>query len=127
MKKFKFSKVLKYKGFTFNKFNYGTWAIQTNSYGIISVKHIAYIKQYLQKRFKKFKQFKFNLNINKIVTKKPLNTRMGGGKGSISELEYVLKPGCIFLEFYNINSDIMFSIFRVIKNKISIKLNLITI
>ena len=45
MKKFKFTKSIKYKGINFNKCIYGTWAIQTITYGKISVKHIFFIKQ----------------------------------------------------------------------------------
>lgn len=127
MKKFKFTKSIKHKGLNFNNFTYGTWAIQTITYGILSVKHINYIKQYLQKKLKTFKQFKFNISLNKITTKKPLDSRMGGGKGSILDSQYFLKPGSIFLEFYNINSSIMISIFQIINNKIPIKIRLLNI
>ena len=127
MKKFKFTKNIKFKGLNFNKCNYGIWAIQTTTYGVLSTKHINFMKQYLQKNIKKFKQFKFNITINKVTTKKPLDTRMGGGKSIISELQYCLKPGFIFLEFYNIPKNILFSIFKIIKNKIPIKIKLINI
>lgn len=127
MKKFKFTKIIKHKGMKFNNCNYGVWAIQTISYGILSIKHVNYIKQYLNKRFKKCIQFKFNICLNKIVTKKPLDTRMGGGKGSILDLQYFLKPGSIFLELYNINLYKMISIFNLINNKISIKIRLLNI
>ena len=127
MKKFKYTKSIKYKGINLNKFNYGTWAIQATTYGILSVKHISYIKQYIQKNIKKFKQFKFNITINKISTKKPLDTRMGGGKGSIYDSQYILKPGSIFLEFYNIPLNILFPIVKIINNKIPIKIKLINI
>lgn len=127
MKKFKFKKTIRHKGINIKKINYGTWAIQTTTYGVISVKHITYIKQYLQKNIKKFKQFKFNITINKIITKKPLDTRMGGGKGSIYDFQYFLKPGSIFLEFYNISLNIIFPIFKVINNKIPIKIKLLKI
>ena len=127
MKKFKFTKNIKFKGINFNKCIYGTWAIQTTTYGILSVKHINIIKQYLQKNMKKFKQFKFNITLNRISTKKPLDTRMGVGKSSIIEQQYFLKPGSIFLEFYNIPENIIFSIFKIITNKIPIKIKLINI
>lgn len=127
MKKFKFTKTIKNKGLNFNKFNCGIWAIQTITYGLLSINQINYIKQYLQKSFKKYKHFKFNITLNKIITKKPLDTRMGGGKGSILDSQYVLKPGSIFLEFYNINSYAIIPIFRLINNKIPIKIRLISI
>lgn len=124
-KNFKFTKNIKFKGLNFNKPKYGVWAIQTTTYGILSINHINFIKQYLQKNIKKFKQFKFNLTINKINTKKPLDSRMGGGKSAIYELQYVLKPGSIFLEFYNISKKIIFSFIKIINNKIPIKIKLI--
>ena len=52
---------------------------------------------------------------------------MGGGKGSIYDTKYFLKPGSIFLEFYNIPTNIIFYIFKIITNKISIKMQLINI
>lgn len=127
MKKFKFTKSIKYKGINFNKCVYGTWAIQSTTYGVISTKHINFIKQYLQKNIKKFKNFKFNITLNQINTKKPLDTRMGGGKGSIYNIQYIVKPGSIFLEFYNIPLNIIFSIFKIITNKISIKIRLLNV
>lgn len=125
MKKFIYIKNLKFKGINFNKCTYGTWALQTITYGTLSIKHINIIKQYLQKKIKKFKQFKFNITLNKVKTKKPLDTRMGGGKSLISELQYFLKPGSIFLEFYNISENIIFFLYKKIINKIPIKIKLI--
>lgn len=127
MKKFKFTKNIRFKGINFNKCIYGTWGLQTISYGILSIKHINIIKQYLQKNIKRVKQYKFIITLNKISSKKPLDTRMGGGKNLILKQEYFLKPGFIFLEFYNISEDIIFSIFKIIINKLPIKLRLINI
>lgn len=127
MGKFKFTKSIKSKGVNFHKLNYGAWAMQSITYGTLSNKHILFIKQYLQKRLKRFKQFKFIITKNKITTKKPLDTRMGGGKGSIYDTQCFLKPGSIFLEFYNIPSELMRFIFKEISNKISIKIKLLNI
>ncbi len=52
---------------------------------------------------------------------------MGGGKGSIYDRQYFLKPGSIVIEFYNISSDIILPISKIISNKISIKVKLLKI
>lgn len=127
MKNFKYTKTIKYKGINLKKIKYGKWAIQTSDYGILSNKHLILIKQELQKNFKKIKKFKLNFALNKIDTKKPLDSRMGGGKGLIYDKQYFLKPGSIFLEFSNVSSSLSFSIFKLIINKISIKVRLISI
>nr|YP_009186560.1 ribosomal protein L16 [Cyclospora cayetanensis]AKO71980.1 ribosomal protein L16 [Cyclospora cayetanensis] len=127
MKKFIFTKNIKYKGINFHKCIYGIWAIQNIKYGNLSNKHINFIKQYLQKNIKKIKCYKLNITINRIQTKKPLDTRMGGGKGSIYDTQYFLKPGFIFLEFYNIPVNIIFSIFKIFNTKLPIKIRLINI
>lgn len=125
MNNFKYTKSIHHKGVNFKTFKYGIWAFQSISYGYLSIKHITFIKNYLQKNIKKFKQYKFNITLNRISTKKPLDTRMGGGKGVIYDKQYFLKPGFIFLEFYNISSEVIFSIYKRIFTKIPIKVRLI--
>lgn len=125
MNNFKYTKSIYHKGVNFKTFKYGTWAFQNITYGSLSIKHITFIKNYLQKNIKKFKQYKFNITLNKISTKKPLDTRMGGGKGIIYDKQYFLKPGFIFLEFYNISSEVIFSMYKRIFTKIPIKVRLI--
>lgn len=127
MKNFKYTKTIKHKGMNFKKVNYGEWAIQATDYGILSSKHLTLLRQDLQKNFKKVEKFKFNLTLNKIRTKKPLDTRMGGGKGLLYDNQYFLKPGSILLEFRNVSLSLILFIFRLIINKISIKLRLINI
>lgn len=127
MTKFQFTKSIKSKGLKFSKLKYGTWAIQSITYGILSSKHVLSLKQYIQQSIKKVKQCKFTITVNKIATKKPLDSRMGGGKGSIYDRQYFLKPGSIVIEFYNISSDIILPISKIISNKISIKVKLLKI
>ncbi len=52
---------------------------------------------------------------------------MGGGKGTIYDLQYFLKPGSIIFEVYNIPLNILLPIFQIINNKIPIKIRLLSI
>lgn len=127
MKRFNFSKKTKSKGFYLKVFNYGTWALQTIEYGYISKKQIEVIKQLFLKKIKKFNTFKFNITLNKIFTKKPLDSRLGGGKGLISEIKSFIKPGTIILEVYKLPPTLVFTIFRLISFKLPLKLKIIKI
>ena len=44
----------------------------------------------------------FTLNINKTITKKPLGTRIGKGKGSVESQCQLLKPGSVVCYINNI-------------------------
>ena len=62
MTNFKYTKTIKHKGINLKKVRYGKWAIQVIEYGILSNKHLALLRQDLQKHFKKVKKFKLNLH-----------------------------------------------------------------
>lgn len=126
-RKFKYSKFNKHKSIKFQKLTYGIYAVQSLSYSYISIKQLDIIKQYFVKKFKKFKYINFKLNFNKIFTKKPLESRLGGGKGSFYMNKSYVKPGCIILESYNIPFNIFLSIIKIISYKLSLKLRIIKI
>ena len=55
---------------------------------------------------------------DKPVSKKPNETRMGKGKGSVDHHVCVIKPGRIFIEFDGVNFDEAKKIFQESSNKI---------
>lgn len=61
---------------------------------------VASIKKRLKKKtLKSLKVYRRHYN-PMIITRKPLQSRMGGGKGDVSERKVMLKPGRIFVEFF---------------------------
>lgn len=85
-----------------NFFEYGLKALEN---GKITVKHLNSITRLLKKLFKKNIFIKYNISLITPVTKKPLETRMGKGKGERSYWECSLKKGTIILEIGNLNFD----------------------
>lgn len=125
MKQFQYTKFIKHNGIKISSITYGIWGAQSIDYGFISEKHITFIKQYLQKILKKETTFKLKSTINVLYTKKPIETRMGGGKGAIYDKKYFIQPGSIFLEFGNISFPLLVSVLRTINSKLPLKLRLI--
>jgi len=58
-------------------------------------------------------------------TRKPLQTRMGGGKGIPEGFFCLLKQGAIFLEIFTDNIIELKKIFRIIKRKVSFPIGII--
>jgi len=61
-----------------NFFEYGLKALEN---GKITIKHLNSITRLLKKLFKKNILVKYNISLLTPITKKPLETRMGKGKG----------------------------------------------
>lgn len=58
---------------------------------------------------------------HKPVTKKPAETRMGSGKGDISEYVAVVKPGMILFEIGAVPKEIALEALRLAAHKLPIK------
>ena len=58
---------------------------------------------------------------DKPVTKKPLETRMGKGKGPVDHWCAVIKPGRILYEMEGVQKDIAAEAFRLAAHKLPIK------
>jgi large subunit ribosomal protein L16 len=54
------------------------------------------------------------------VTKKPLETRMGKGKGERSHWECSLKKGCIILEIGNLSFDDLYYGLKLVSDRLPV-------
>lgn len=62
---------------------------------------------------------------DKPITKKPLETRMGKGKGPVDHWCAVIKPGRILYEMEGVQKDVAIEAFRLAAHKLPIKTKLI--
>lgn len=62
---------------------------------------------------------------DKPVTKKPLETRMGGGKGSPEEWVAVVKPGKIILELSGVEEEVAREALRLASHKLPMKTRIV--
>lgn len=63
---------------------------------------------------------------DKSVTKKPAETRMGGGKGDVDHWVAVIKPGRILFEFIGVNEEEARIVSNLVSAKLPIKVKLVT-
>ena len=62
---------------------------------------------------------------DKPISKKPLETRMGTGKGEVDQWVAVVKPGTIMFEITGVDENVARSVFRRVANKMPVRCKMI--
>lgn len=100
---------------------YGEYGLQALESGWISNRQIEAARVALTRHIKRGGKVWINVFPHKSVTKKPAETRMGGGKGAPESWVAVVKPGKIMFELSGVSFDVAKEAIRLASNKISIK------
>lgn len=124
-KKFKKYHKIKKNGLKFSKIHLNknnfekNYSLKSNENGLITTKELNSINIILKKKLKK-KEFKLKILLDFITTKKPIETRMGKGKGPLDEKVCWVNKGQTILTFSNINFKNKINILKSIKKKINL-------
>jgi large subunit ribosomal protein L16 len=101
-KRSKFRKQMKGKnrGLSYRaaKIDFGDYGLQVLEPGRISSRQIEAARMAIQRATKRQGKLFIRLFPDKPITKKPLETRMGKGKGAVEEWVAVVKPGRVIYE-----------------------------
>lgn len=62
---------------------------------------------------------------DKPITKKPAETRMGGGKGDVFEFVAPVRPGRMLFEMGGVTKDIAYSALRLASHKLPLKTRIV--
>nr|YP_011017729.1 ribosomal protein L16 [Heterosiphonia pulchra]WQF69552.1 ribosomal protein L16 [Heterosiphonia pulchra] len=123
----------KYKNqlnYTNHLIKFGSLGLKSKSYFLLSKSKYILLYDLVLKKIKqivpnqKVKIWKL-IVFNKSLTKLPLESRMGKGKGSIYETANFIKPGIILFEFLGLSKENLIEINLVLKNKIGQKFLLV--
>lgn len=104
---------------------FGNISLITLEAGRIFPNQILNCKQFLNKNLKKIAKFKINIFPHAPVTKKPLEIRMGKGKGSVDTWAANVFSGTKILEIESINKAKVLKTLTQIKNKLPVKTKII--
>jgi len=97
LKKGKFIKT--YSIYNNEIFYYNIYQVKALEFGNIKKLEIEAFKKLIKSFYKKIK-FRINIFYFSILTKKPIETRMGKGKGKFLDRISLVKPGQIIFEFW---------------------------
>ena len=124
-KRTKYRKVMKGrnrgKSFRGNKIEFGDIAIKAVEAGRIDSRQIEAARIAMTRHVKRGGKIWIRIFPDKPVTKKPLETRMGKGKGNPEEWVAVIKPARILYEMEGVTEDIAREAMRLAAHKLPIK------
>ncbi|HSN82370.1 MAG TPA: 50S ribosomal protein L16 [Polyangiales bacterium] len=124
-KKTKFRKQMKGrmrgKAYRGSKVSFGDFGLQALEPGRISQRQIEAARMTIQRHVKRQGQLFIRIFPDKPITKKPLETRMGKGKGSVEGWVAVIKPGRMLYEIQGVPEDLAREAFQLAAHKLPLK------
>jgi large subunit ribosomal protein L16 len=115
------------KNSTFYRLKFGSVGLKSVTYGNLSSKQIETFSQTIKKVIKKFGKLTIRVSANVPVTKKPIETRMGKGKGNVDLWISKIKPGKVIFEIETFSFEIAYKALNIIKKKVPFKTQIIQI
>ena len=104
-----------------NKVNEGEYGLQALEAGIITTNQIESARVAMTRYIKRGGKVWIKVFPDKPITKKPLQTRMGSGKGAVEYWAARVKPGRVMFEIAGIPEETAREALRLASHKISIK------
>ena len=124
-KKVKHRKVMKGKrrgmATSCNSIDFGDYALKAMECGWITSRQIEATRVAIMRAVKRGGRMWIRIFPDKPLTKKPLEVRMGKGKGNPEEWVCVIKPGRILFELGDVDIDMAREALRLASHKLPIK------
>jgi len=109
------------KAYRGNTVDFGTYGLLAMEPGRITARQIEAARIAMTRHIKRGGKIWIRIFPDKPITRKPLETRMGKGKGSPEEWVAVVKPGRVMYEMDGVARDIATEAMRLAAHKLPIK------
>lgn len=86
--------------------NFGDYGLQAVECGWLTTRQIESARIAMTRYIKRGRKIWIRVFPDKPITKKPAETRMGGGKGSPEDWVAVIKPGRVLYEMEGVSEDV---------------------
>jgi large subunit ribosomal protein L16 len=106
--------------------SFGDFGLQATECGRITSRQIEAARMAITRHVKRAGKLWIRFFPDKPVTKKPLETRMGHGKGAVEEWVAVIKPGRVLYELGGIPEDVAREAFRLAAHKLPVSCRMLT-
>lgn len=98
--------------------SFGDYALQAVDRGYLTSRQIEAARMAIQRETKRVGKLFIRVFPDKPLTRKPLETRMGTGKGGVEEYVAVVLPGRVLYELGGIPRDLAEKAFKLASNKL---------
>lgn len=109
-----------------NRLNFGSLAIQATGRGFVTSRQIEASRRAMTRYVKRDGKIWIRIFPDKPISKKPAETRMGKGKGSVDHWVCPVKPGRILFEIEGVSPEIAREAFKLAQYKLPIKTTIIS-
>ena len=104
-----------------NVVNEGEYGLQALELGLITANQIEAARIAMTRYIKRGGKVWIKIFPNKPISKKPADTRMGKGKGSVEYWVALVKPGRVMFEVAEVPEDVAREALSLAANKLSVK------
>lgn len=105
---------------------HGEYGLKALEVGIITTQQMEAARLAIARTIKKGGKIFFKIATDKPITKKPLETRMGKGKGEVATWVAIIHPGRIIMEIEGIPEDIAMKALKVAADKLPLKTRIVS-
>jgi large subunit ribosomal protein L16 len=103
-----------------NDVSFGDFAMQATEPGRVTARQIEAARMAITRHVKRAGKLWIRVFPDRPVTKKPLEVRMGGGKGNVEEWAAVVLPGRVMYELAGVEEKVAREAFRLAGHKLPI-------
>jgi large subunit ribosomal protein L16 len=100
--------------------SFGDYGLQATECGRLTARQIEAGRMAIQRHVKRVGKLYIRVFPDKPVSKKPLETRMGKGKGAVEQWVAVVKPGRMLFEIEGVTEELARQAFRLAAHKLSV-------
>lgn len=103
------------------KINFGTFAVKAISRGQMKSCQIEAARRAMSRAIKRQGKIWIRVFPDKPITKKPLEVRMGKGKGNVEYWVALIQPGKILYEMNGVSQELAYNAFKLGVSKLPIR------
>ncbi len=104
-----------------NKVSFGEYGLKATTRGRLTSRQIEAARRALTRHIKRGGRVWIRIFPDKPISKKPLEVRMGKGKGNPEYWVAVVQPGCVLYEMEGVSEDVARDAFRLAAAKLPVR------
>lgn len=112
--------------YTGSSVSFGDVALQATEPGRITSRQIEAARMAIQRSTKRQGKLHIRIFPDKPITKKPLETRMGKGKGGVEGWVAIVQPGRVLYEIEGVPEELARQAFRTAAHKLPVSTRILT-
>ena len=109
-----------------NKVSFGAYGLKATTRGRITARQIEAARRAMTRHIKRGGKIWIRVFPDKPITKKPIEVRMGKGKGNVEYWVALTQPGRVLYEMEGVSEDVAREAFRLAAAKLPVQTRFVT-